>query len=441
MNKLCKQVSVVIVLAIFVTSCGSQQLMTGQQEMRNSFYAGNYQQAEQIADSLKEHEIYKEKDRVLYALETGTINYFQGDYERSIQSFTNAEDYIDQFFTKSASTGIKAFLTNDNQLDYNGEVYEDVYLNGFKSLSYLKMDDYESALVEARRIVQKLEQAESKYEGLAASYSEADTTDKDIDWNAGTSQIHNSPLGHYLASALYAKKGTNEGEDNARIQMNRLEKAITNHQALPDSRLEFDPDFKKVMNPNAYNTMLTAFCGNAPDKVENNLEIEHVDGTGLTIAIPKLEMQPSKVEYVEAVVNDTMTTHLPIIEEMDKVARETFKIKKPVIVARATVRGILKSVGQEGLSDYAEEEGSEALGDAVNFLAGQARKASERADLRGWQTMPGKVYTNVVKLPPGTHQISFNYYSADDELLYSQQRQVEVSEQERLEPIASIYSN
>lgn len=441
MCKLCKQILPVIALAIWVTGCGSQQLMNGQKEMRNSFYAGNYQHAKHIADSLKENDIYKEKDRVLYALETGTIDYFHGDFKESIQSFTNAEDYIDQFFTKSFKTGVEAFLTNDNQLNYNGEVYEDIYLNGFKSLSYLKINEFESALVEARKIVEKLGQAESKYQGLAESMSEADTTEKDIQWEAGTSNIHDSPLSHYLASAVYAKLARSDTDRNyAELELKKLKVAITNHQALPESKLEFDPDFKKIIKPNSYNTMLTAFSGNAPDKVENNLEIENVDGTGLTIAIPKLQMRPSNVEYVEAVINDTMTTHLPIIEEMDKVARETFQIKKPIIVARATVRGILKSVSQDVASDVAEEE-SEQLGDAVNFFAGQVRKASERADLRGWQTMPGKVYTNVVELPPGNHQISFNYYSADGELLYSQQRQIEVSEQERLEPIASIYSN
>ncbi len=429
-----------VVTIVIASGCGSQKLMNGQKQMRSSFKAGDFQKAERIADSLKETEAYKAKDRVLYALETGTIDYFQGDYDESVRSFTNAEDYIDQFFTKSTKVGIKAFMTNDTQLAYNGEVYEDVYLNGFKSLSYLEMDEMDKALVEARRIVQKLGQAEQKYSGLASSLSKVDTTENDnVEWKAGTAQIHDSPFGRYLSSALYAKSGEPR---NSEIELEKLQTAIDNHQALPDSKLEFDSTFAKLDDPHEYNAMLTAFCGSAPDKVEDNIELEDVgDNTGLKIAIPKLVMRPSKVAYVEAVVNDTMTKRLPIIEEMDKVARETFQIKKPIIIARATVRGILKSVGQDAAADAVEEEGSELMGDAVNMIAGAARKASERADLRGWQTMPGKVYSNIVKLPAGTHRVAFKYYGNDDQLLFTDEHQVDMEQHESLEPIASIYTN
>jgi hypothetical protein len=72
-----KRLLVVTVFAGLVSSCGSQKLMTGQNQMRSYFQEGNYDKAETIADSLKKTEVYKAKDRVLYALEKGTINYFR----------------------------------------------------------------------------------------------------------------------------------------------------------------------------------------------------------------------------------------------------------------------------------------------------------------------------------------------------------------------------
>jgi hypothetical protein len=314
-----------------------------------------------------------------------------------------------------------------------------VYLNGFKSLSYLEMGQFESALVEARRIAQKLERAEEKYGGYAESLSEADTTKSDeVKWQAGTSSIHDSPLSHYLAGALYAKSGD---KDAARIELDNLKKAIQNHQALPDSRVEFVEDFEKIRDPQSYNVLLTAFSGNAPDKIENNINTDiNRDGKGVKIAIPKLVMRPDSVAYVKAVLNDTMTTRLPLIEEMDKVARETFQIKKPIIVARATVRGIMKSVAQDAGSDAIEDEWGDTASDVFDFVGGKIREASEQADLRGWQTMPGKVYTNVVKLPPGEHQLSFNYYSPTNNLLYSEEKVITIAENEQLEPVGSIYS-
>ncbi|WP_148898566.1 hypothetical protein [Fodinibius salinus] len=412
--------------------------MTGQKQMGASFQSGNYQQAASIADSLKQNDVYKAKDRVLYSLEMGTIQFFQNNYKKSIEEFTNAEEYIDQFFAKSASTGIKAFLTNDTQLNYDGEVYEDVYLNGFKSLAYLEMDDYLAAFVEARRIAQKLDQAESKYAGYANSMQESDTTDHEIEWNAGTSSIHDSPLSHYLASMLYAKSGA---PDDARIELENLQSAIERHQALPNSQVEFVPAFKKVQNPDNFNVLLTAFCGKAPEKRSNNIKIEDInDSPGLKIAIPKLVMRPSKVARVEATIDEEKSVSMFIIEEMDKVAQETFQIKKPIIVARATLRGILKSAGEEAITDAAEDQ-DEDLGKVVGFLAENIREASEQADLRGWQTMPGKVYTNVIKLPPGEHEITFEYYSAEGQVIHSEKIPITITENERLEPLSSIYSN
>jgi hypothetical protein len=331
-------------------------------------------------------------------------------------------------------------LTNDNQLNYNGEVYEDVYLNGFKSLSYLKMGQFESALVEARRIAQKLDEAEAKYKGYAEKWSEADTTKSDeITWKAGTSSIHDSPMSHYLAGALYAKAGE---EDDARIELDKLKGAIQNHQALPDSRVEFVPDFEKIKDPDSYNVMLTAFCGSAPDKVENDINTDiNRDGKGIKIAIPKLVMLPSSVGYVEAVIDDTLTMNLPIIEEMDKVARETFQIKQPIVIARATVRGIMKSVAQEAGSEAVENKWGDTASDVFDFVGGKVREASEQADLRGWQTMPGKMYTNVIKLSSGDHRITFNYYSPSGILLHSEEKTIAMVGNERLEPVGSIYNN
>lgn len=428
-----------LVIGLLV-GCASKKLVSGQEQMKQSFVSGEYEEAEEVADSLKQENIYQKKDRVLYALEKGTINFYDNEFEESIKNFSNAETYIDQFFTKSAKRGIKAFIVNDNELAYNGEVYEDVYINGFKSLCYLKMDQYESALVEARRIVQKLQQAESKYQGLAETWSEVDTTkNEQIEWTAGTSQIHDSPLSHYLAGALYAKSGE---EDDANIELKKLRKAIDNHQALSDSELEFRPAFEKITKPQRYNVMLTAFADRAPEKVADNIEVEDaVEDTDLKIAIPALDTTSSQVAYVEAEINDTLSTSLPLIEEMDKVARETFKIKKPIIVARATVRGILKTIGQDAAEDAIEDEAGGVWGAAAGKLMGAARDMSEQADLRGWQTMPGKAYTNLVKLPSGKHEVNFKYYSSDDELLYQEEEMLQLDENEKLEPLASIYPN
>lgn len=457
--------------SIFSSSTGNTtaKLMDGQKEVQQEFDAGNYDQAAHIVDSLRQHDIYQRKDRVLYTLDKGTIDYFRGDYQQSVESYRDAERYIDQLFTKNAKRGFKAFFTNDTQLAYNGEVYEGIYLNGFSSLDYLNMGKFDEALVEARQIVQQLEQVEAKYEKLAESYQQsamaidrADSAQRDMPWNTGQNRIQDSPFSHYLSGVLYAKSGSH---DDARIELKNMQTAVKNQQLLPDSRVSFDPAFNQITKPATYNTLLTAFSGMAPEKVEERMGIEDINesvglgfvsdstrkviknakGATFEIAVPKLEMHPSKVAKVEATLNDTLLATLPLVEEMDKVAKETFEAKRPIIITRAFFSELIAFLPQtekaEQVRQQDEDNLSGSLREGLAKLSSNMQKVGDQADLRGWNTMPGKVYSNVVKLPSGEHTITFKYYSDNGELLYTANKKVTVKENESLASVSSLYSN
>jgi len=68
------------------------------------------------------------------------------------------------------------------------------------------------------------------------------------------------------------------------------------------------------------------------------------------------------------------------------------------------------------------------------------KEGSEKADLRGWQTLPGQAWMNVVKLPPGQNTVTLEYISKTGRVLYSEEYSVSVTENTSLELIESIYS-
>ncbi len=105
-------------------------------EIRN----GNYNSAAEKINEAELNSEYADKDRVLLHLDKGIIFHYQDDYKKSSNEFELAELAIEELYTKSISKGAFSMLLNDNALAYDGEVYENLYLNIFKALiMYIKM--------------------------------------------------------------------------------------------------------------------------------------------------------------------------------------------------------------------------------------------------------------------------------------------------------------
>ncbi|MEX0719398.1 MAG: hypothetical protein WD059_01940 [Balneolaceae bacterium] len=433
------QVTGFTALLLLCCSCGAYVLDTAQTDLRTSFASGDYNSTAQLIESFQEKEVYKSKDDVLLYLEQGTVNHFAGNYQESSNYFTTAEDRIDDLFTKSVSRAVRSFVVNDNTLAYDGEDYEDIYINVFKSLNYVHQNELQSALVEARRVSYKLDRLNIKYNGLIESLSKADSTNTDNDkWKAGKSNFQNSALANYLSTILFAK--TNKPDD-ARIEYTNLLKAFQGQPSIYTFQTPDKDDLKHLTRSETYNVLINAFSGRAPVKNQNDIRFYHEESdTYLKFSLPTLEIYKSQVRSIEMVVNDTDVYSIPLIEEMDIVAQEVYKVKEPIIYARTMVRTVMKAVASNKLKNAAKKE-NETLGLFVNALGKIAQETTEKADLRSWQTMPGKAYANVILLPPGEHNININYYNSVGTLLYTDRQTLPLTGNENLKLIESIYWN
>lgn len=420
-----------------LASCSAYKLDSAQSSLRSTFASQNYAGSAELLGNYEKNEVYKSKDQVLLYLEQGAVNHFAGNYESSNRYFTNAEDHIDYLYTKSVSRAIKSFLNNDNTLDYDGEDYEDIYLNIFKSLNYIHMNELESALVEARRIAHKLSQLSIKYNGMLETLSEADTTGN-ATWKAGETNVQNSALGHYLAAVLYAKTGK---PDDARIEYQNLLKAFNDQPSIYAFRKLEQATSSKITRPGSYNVLVNCFSGRAPVKKQNDFRL-YLDKWDLYLkySLPSLHMYDTQVDKILVVINDTLKVPVDLIEAMDVVAKDVYKVKQPIIYARTIVRATLKAVGTNSLSNEMGKE-SEVLGDITNLLGKFGQEATEKADLRSWQTMPGKAYATVVKLPPGEHRVTLNYFASNGTLLYSENQTINIAPSTNLELVESLYWN
>lgn len=430
-------------MCISLSACHSYVLDDAQFDLRDSFTAGDYEHSEVLLKKFKNKDIYRNKDKVLFNLESGMIYHFSGKYDSSSVYLTNAEDLIDENYTKSISRGLGAFLTNDNKLVYDGEPYEDLYLNTFKALNYMHVKDWEAALVETRRMSYKMEQLDIKIKGLAEALSKSDST-KGTEWKSGKINIQNSALSHYLSTVLYAKAGD---YDDARIEREKLDIALQEQARISSFAKDAMQDFQHLQNPDSYNVLLTGFSGRAPYKVQEDARIFHDNFDNdsdndfyLKFSFPIIRTYDSKVSQVRAVVNDSIRIPLNLIEEMDKVSEDVYKAKQPIIYTRALVRATSKAVGTKLISGAVKKK-NETLGELLQIIGFISQEATEKADLRSWQTMPGQAWMQVIHLPIGINTVRLEYIGARGRVLYFDEYEVNITPQTDLELIESIYAN
>tara|TARA_R110000868_G_scaffold341691_3_gene602511 strand:- start:415 stop:1338 length:924 start_codon:yes stop_codon:yes gene_type:complete len=303
--------------------------------------------------------------------------------------------------------------------------------------------NWEAALVETRRMSFKMEQLDIKIKGLAEAFSKADSS-KGTTWKSGELNIQNSALSHYLSTILYAKAGD---IDDARIEREKLTIALKEQGTISSFRKTPEQDFKQLQDPSSYNVLLTGFSGRAPYKVQKDARIfiddfdsEKNNEFYLKFSFPVLNTFRSQVNYVRAVVNDTIRIPMNLIEEMDKISAEVYKAKQPIIYSRALVRATSKSVGTKLISGAVRQK-NELLGDLLQILGFISQEATEKADLRGWQTMPGQAWMHTIKLPIGLNTVRIEYIGTNGRVLYFDEYEVNITPQTELELVESIYAN
>jgi hypothetical protein len=422
---------------ILLSGCHAYVLDDAQMDLRDSFTAGNYDNASNLIKKFEADDVYRSKDAVLKNLEGGMIYHFAGKYDSSNTYLNEAEYLIEDAYTKSVSRGIGSFLTNDNALVYDGEPYEDIYLNAFKSLNFLHQQDLESALVEARRMSYKMERLDIRLKGLVDAFSKTDSSGQT--WSSGEINVQNSAFSHFLSSVLFSKTGK---PDDSRIEFEKFRSAIKEQETF-GSLPKPDPEqLEHVQDQRSYNVLITAFSGQAPIKVQEDFRLWLDDGDDdsfyVKFSLPKLRMYHSEVRTIR-IRTDSLTTPLYLVEEMDEVSAEIYQAKKPIIYTRSLLRATVKATGSTLVSSSVKKK-HKNWGFLLEILGMIGQEASEKADLRGWQTLPGKAWVNTLKLPEGTHDIEIEYLSANNRILYSETYEVNVSDRNDLLLVESIFS-
>ena len=353
--------------------------------------------------------IYNNKNVILYYLDRGIIEHYAGLWHESSKNLEEAERLIEAAFTRSIGQEISSYIINDNAKDYSGEDYEDLYINVFNALNYYQRNDIEGALVEVRRVNEKLIYLADKYERAREKVVTSNTDLDDPQYSVEAVKFSNSALARYLSLLFYRAQGN---YDSVRIDFQELHRAyelapdVYNHP--PPASLDEEisiPQGKARLN-------VLSFTGMSPIKEEVTRQIPlplPPPNTLARLALPRMLDRPSAIERVEVVLNSRQRFTLELLEDMSRVATETFKAKYSLTVIKTAARTIAKTIASAGAAKAAEER-AEGLGFVIGLLGKIASDVSEQADLRMSRYFPGRAYVGGINLDPGIYSMTVNYY-------------------------------
>jgi tetratricopeptide (TPR) repeat protein len=374
--------------------------------------------------------IDKGTSRLLYLYEKGLVLHFSGRYEQSNSAFEASERLYDDLYTKSVSREIGAMLTSDNLIQYRGERFEAAYIYYYKIMNYLLLSDVEGALVECRRLNNRLkffaESDDSVYVNdaflqylTAMVYLEAgEISDASVSLRAAADAYHT--LGERYALGIPASLEC-DGEYSSQFGGAPAMPGVYENPGLDCGRYRIDT------RRGAVNVFLE--CGHAPYKIEQNivfpiykgecnddtdahdfavtltnrygepvnegLELEYL----LRVSFPELVASPVVFGdvFVRAVVDGRPeTAPAQVVTNLDAVAFEAFEARRSAIMLKAVTRALVKYLAKEGA-----DQKSETAGWLVNLF----NVASEGADVRTWSTLPQTVRMARLVLPEGDYDL------------------------------------
>lgn len=346
---------------------------------------------------------YGDGDAVLYYLEKGTLHKMAGQFNESNAAFAAAKEKMEELYTTSISKGIGSILLNDNTTDYDGEYFENIMAHVQMALNYLEMGNIENAAVIARQLDSKLSRLANEKADESGNVYKCD------------------PFANYLSGLIF------EGMNNwgsARVTYERAYKCYSGsifkigvpHQLkqalLKAAKLSgagsiyrrYKKDFGleyKAENENSTGELVFVLDeGFVISKRESSVSITAATANGLRqlkVAMPDMPDYNSHLVSEVRVKINKQTHKAERVHDLDSAARAALDERLPAIRARAVARAVKNQAVQN--------EAGESGGFLGRLFAVIATNVVEKADVRGWRSLPHTVWMSRTDLPAGTYDI------------------------------------
>ena len=322
------------------------------------------------------------KDQLVYLLDLGTAAQLAGDYPRSTRAFLAADQMseVKDYHSISKLTG--SLLFNQGMVQYKGDDYEKVLINAMLAINYLMMNNLDEALVETRRLNEKLHHykfdAKKNYEqNVFAFYLSALIWEADRKWD--DAYIDFKKAYDLDPSIPYLKEDLVRAAYNARRMKSEREWREKFGLKRPK-----DPDFQK-----SGELVVIYQQGWGPRKRPNPAWRR----------LPKLFPTFNRTRAVEVKISGGQVERSQQIYSVEEVAIKTLSDQYAGLIAKRMAGIAAKRVAADQV-----RQKNKLLGNILEL----GMIISDQADLRQWSTLPQTFQIAKIQLKPGNYSISID---------------------------------
>ena len=392
----------ILLVALILVGCSGVTILS---ELNENLIHGDCASATGLIENSAKR--YGRNAELLYLLDAAMVNLQCGDLDAAQRYFQGAGDLAERLWTESISRHALAMVTNDRALPYAGEDFERVMIHLMSAIGYLKADQPDEALVEARRLDSLLAVYNDKYEkknvyreDAFARYLSGILHEADGDWDTAF-------IDYRRAVKIYQTDYTAYGTGLPKMLVADLVRAARVVDRLDDIK-DLVPDEKMNREPSMNQAdqgfvVFITFAGYAPQKVQDMLVVPTPYGP-VGIAFPRMNVLEPRCSHGRLTLygeDRFFEADLALVEDINRIAVKNLDDHKGRIMAKAIARAAAKQVAINSLSHSTNDRdlrhAIEIILNLVNILA------VEKADTRSWQTLPGRIYMTRLHAPTGEY--------------------------------------
>ncbi len=418
-----------LIIVVQFYSCATYYQMNN--DFQSKFQKGQFEQSLNYLENKKKGG--KGKDRLLFYFDKGVVCNILGKYELSNEYFTQADLYIEDF-QRNYGFEMLAIISNPMVKPYKAEDYENVMVQYYKAKNFMALGNYEAALVEAKRLNEKLNKlsdihkkkitykqdafahllmglvydANKDFNNAFIAYRNAYNIYKDsYIKNYGVAipeQLKKDILRTAAKTGLWDEVDFFEKQWNVKyVEENNTggEAVFFWQNGLGPVKSEWSLNFTVLPGEAGYITFVNDEWGfNLPFYVGNADERKRlIDLKIVRVAIPKFNER--FLLFNNATLNIAgKTIPFQLTQNINNIAIQSLKDRMLRELGVALLRMALKQAAETA----ARKNEKEGLGFALSIF----NAVTERADTRNWQTLPHSIYYSRVNLTQGKHEISIN---------------------------------
>ncbi len=367
-------------LLLFLTGCATYQ--TKVEESRKLIQGG---QPSAAAEKLKPLAEVEGDDQLIYLLDYGVAEQLAGNFQESNKAFLRADRLSEVKDYHSISRIGGSLLLNEGMVQYKGEDFEKVMINAYLAINYIMLGLMDDALVEARRLNEKL----YKYKFEAKM------------------DYEQNPFARYLSAMVWEAE---RKWDDAYIEYQKV--------------FELQPTFPLI----GKDLLRSAILAQRPEEIAKwkkrfpqevvqpewtsrefgELVLVYQQGWGPRKRphpgghrLPKLFPVHSRTSRakVEVYQNNSMVSQsvTDLIYDLEGVATKTFNDAIGALIAKRVAGIATKAVVADQIRQKDENLG---------MLAWVVMNLADQADLRQWSTLPESFQVARLRLKPGTYRVN-----------------------------------